>query len=943
VSGLVALAAGPVHAARFGVPAAPAADPPGWFVLVSPDAVDPARYTALGDWAQRQTLYIEVERRGLRVDLYDPGVFDPARAPGQLDVNLDAVPPLDPADIRYILYGPTGSVLADRTFGADTAGTDRSVVNLFNDNNAVTGLYQLDVRLLDGVPNEQDVTVFGVSVPGHQVFTYNLTAGHVNEGGARIAEPLRAFPWLVRGSAGNDAIGPVCGAAFVSYDLDAGLDLDGDPVAPPSTDVTTRRGYAFPAGEFAPSGDARWTQTEMGGLPFGFLDSNDQGAWEWAFSDLDVPEDVFGAVAPPLDLNAFSIQVLDYGAPPRDGFNWPSVPPFGDSGPRRLYLPQDDDSAPQREWLGHSGQIVAGFPVIALGETSTLDVTIELGNPHAYALTGIVGRSQVTPDVQVSDPVILATGGGLAATLTGRRIDFTGSVAAGGVGTITYRVDVSPTALGRFFLTGDGTSFVPAGAPTVATYQVPYTPSLGLLEEVLGPACEIEYESVIPGCIATAVLTAERTQACPGTPIRLDALASQVINCPGGVPIYQWSVNGALSQPFPAPDTITVTPFLDDTWSVEVACSTDPAACVDSDAVTFALYPSLDVAVSADRTTVCAGDAVLLDAAISNGTPPYVNGRWSTIPTGQPGDGVTTATQTVRPTTTTTYRYTVEDDLACSGTDDLQIVVSIPAPAITPGSLDLCPSESVQVAADAGWSSYSWTTSPLDPAVEGASTPDVMVSRAGTIYTVTVTDATGCTGSASVTPTVAPDLAPTITPPNPALCPGGTVGLSAEPGYATYRWFTIPTDFSVEGSTSPDVVATQIGTSYMVTVTDARGCTGSASVSTVPSPDPLPGPVGPTLRVAKSLPDVLLSWIDIADPVSGYETVFLECPTRDFRTSCAGRLPDLATLAAAPAIGPPAAPGAQADVHAGAGDLGDLIFYRVRALSPCSATPGPIE
>lgn len=851
------------RAASFGVPGTGGADPPGRFILVGADSIDPARYMALGDFAQRQTIFIEVARPGLRVLLHDPGLFDPSRpAAGQLDVNVDSTPPVETGRIRYVLEDPTGTVIANAVYGADTVATDGQLVTLHDDPAAPPGRYELDVRLLDGIESNQDVAVFGVSVPGCQAYTYNLTAGQVNAGGATISEPLRAFPLLTAGSPGTDAFGPTCGVSFVSYDLDAELDSTGAPVAPPTVDVRTRRGYAFPPGEFPPSGDARWTQTLMGGLPFGFLDSNDHGAWAWGFSDLTVPEDAFNSVSPPLDLNAFSIQVLDYDAPARDQLNWPSVPPFGDSNPRRIYLPEDDGSEPQRAYLGHSAEIVAGFPVVAQGQSSTLEVTLELGNPHPYDLAGVAGTTFVSPDPQVGDPVFVASSGGLGATIAGRRIDFFGNVPAGTVATVTYRVDILPTSIGREFLTGDDASFVSLAAPTLARYQAPYTPSLGLSEEVLGPACDIEYESVIPGCTAIARLAPERLEACPGTDIRLDATASEVINCPGGVAIFQWRANGAIVHPFPASDAITVTPYLDDTWTVEVACSTDAATCVDSDEITFRLYPELDVSATADVTTICPGDDVTLSGAIANGTPPYANARWITDPPGGPGDGSTSPSLVVAPAITTTYTYAAEDSLGCTGSGDVVITVDVPAPAISPASLAICPGDSAILSATPGFVSYAWTSLPVDPAVEGATTPDVTIRAPGT---------------------------------------------------------------------------------YGVTVTNATGCSGGASVDVTALPDDVPGAVGGTLRVARALPDVIVSWRDIADPASGYEVVFLECSRRDYRIACPGTLPDPPTMAASPVIGAAAAPGAESATHAGAGDLGDLIFYLVRALSPCTGRPGPVR
>ena len=63
----VALLPRAVKGASFGVPASPA-PPPGYFVLTSADAVDPAVSSALGDVGHFLTLYIEGGTAGMRGD-----------------------------------------------------------------------------------------------------------------------------------------------------------------------------------------------------------------------------------------------------------------------------------------------------------------------------------------------------------------------------------------------------------------------------------------------------------------------------------------------------------------------------------------------------------------------------------------------------------------------------------------------------------------------------------------------------------------------------------------------------------------------------------------------------------------------------------------------------------------------------------------------------------
>ncbi len=96
-------------------------------------------------------------------------------------------------------------------------------------------------------------------------------------------------------------------------------------------------------------------------------------------------------------------------------------------------------------------------------------------------------------------------------------------------------------------------------------------------------------------------------------------------------------------------------------------------------------------------------------------------------------------------------------------------------------------------------------------------------------YTVTVTDHNGCVGTAIVTITQPPALTATMGAPTNIKCNGGNNGSDivtaggGTPAY-TYSWNTFPVQ------TSASATGLTAGT-YTVTVTDANGCTVSASVT----------------------------------------------------------------------------------------------------------------
>jgi hypothetical protein len=216
-----------------------------------------------------------------------------------------------------------------------------------------------------------------------------------------------------------------------------------------------------------------------------------------------------------------------------------------------------------------------------------------------------------------------------------------------------------------------------------------------------------------------------------------------------------------------------------------------------------------------------------------------------------------------------------------------------------------------------------------------------------TLYQLEIRCAAGVTCAATTGQVIFDEPAPPVVAgPEPAeVCAGSPIALDASTGYTRYEWTSVPPDPGVTPFTSSlnTIIATpDVPTDYTVTAYDVRGCPAVDTITVTTLPDPLPPPVGASLRVTKQAQDVHFTWMDLVGPaVGGYEVVGLECQGRDFWHQCAGRVPDPVTIQAAPPVGAYVAEGVQAMVHPNALALGDLIFYNVRALSPCAHRPGP--
>ncbi|TND07955.1 MAG: PKD domain-containing protein [Bacteroidetes bacterium] len=160
------------------------------------------------------------------------------------------------------------------------------------------------------------------------------------------------------------------------------------------------------------------------------------------------------------------------------------------------------------------------------------------------------------------------------------------------------------------------------------------------------------------------------------------------------------------------------------------------------------------------------------------------------------GNGCNTATQTI----------TVTQPVASAGAD-----------------ATICAGGSTQLSATGGVT-YQW----LPAAGLNCSTcaNPVASPSATTIYTVTVTDASGCTASDAITVfvnSVAADAGA-----NDTICMNGNITLNASGG-VTYSWSPAGS-LSCTSCQSP-VATPTVSTTYTVDVTDANGCTSSDTVA----------------------------------------------------------------------------------------------------------------
>ncbi len=314
------------------------------------------------------------------------------------------------------------------------------------------------------------------------------------------------------------------------------------------------------------------------------------------------------------------------------------------------------------------------------------------------------------------------------------------------------------------------------------------------------------------GCTAVEVVTVGQVSgielvATP-TPTTCEDGTNGSVNLTvsGGTPgyTYLWS-NGASSQ--------NISGLAAGNYSVTV---TDQDGCT---AVTSAIVTEPVIVLTIITTPVSCrtGADGAVDLIVEGGTPGYTY-QWSNGATTQDLTGLTAGT----------YFVTVRDANGCSKTRTANVTQP------TALNLSVTPSQvscnggangAVNLTVSGGTPDYTYLWS------NGSTTQDLSTLQAGT-YTVTVTDANGCTATTSVTVNQPPVISLSAVPTGPACFGGSNAGISltvngGTPGY-TYLWSN--------GSTQKNPNNLAAGT-YTVTVTDSKGCTATTSATIINSPE----------------------------------------------------------------------------------------------------------
>ncbi|MGR3810437.1 SdrD B-like domain-containing protein [Jiulongibacter sp. NS-SX5] len=307
--------------------------------------------------------------------------------------------------------------------------------------------------------------------------------------------------------------------------------------------------------------------------------------------------------------------------------------------------------------------------------------------------------------------------------------------------------------------------------------------------------------TIVVDALAAPTVSANKSTICLGESVVLTAT-----NCSGTV---SWS-NG--STTVGTGSSLDLTP--DGTSSYTATCQSNTCVSPASSTVTVNVSSSTGAPViSASTQSICTGESVTLTASSCGGT---VN--WS--------NGMTGASITVSPTTTSTYSAICSVGSCTSNTSNT-ITIDVSSgetPTITASATTICAGTEVTLTASNCTSGIVWNT--------GATTSSIEITPSET-STYTVTCGTGsCAGSANETIIVNSVSSVSISASSSQICSGESVTLTASECSQNLTWSNGSTDASITVSPS----ATQ---SYSVTCSNGVCSTSAETTVTVGTGNPV--------------------------------------------------------------------------------------------------------
>jgi gliding motility-associated-like protein len=335
---------------------------------------------------------------------------------------------------------------------------------------------------------------------------------------------------------------------------------------------------------------------------------------------------------------------------------------------------------------------------------------------------------------------------------------------------------------------------------------------------------DVQVENTVTGCISTALsLTVNTVPGAPAAPTATITVQPDCTTPTGTITVTLPAL--AANEEYVVTGTAPLVASVNNTSGVfaglasgdyDVQVENTVTGCI-STATQLTVDPiPTGATITLDGTTdpTCSGDNDgTISTTVSGGTGPYTIAWTPNVGSIEDLTNLAAGTYDILVTDangcTTTDSYTLTDPEAIAITETIT--------AQSCGNLD----GAISIAVTGGDNNYTYAWTPNGEATSSIS------GLAASTYGVTVTDGNGCIGTGAFTVIISGNLPVDASPNVTTISAGGSVDLTVT-GATDYTW-TPSTGLSCTTCSDPTATPNE-STTYIVTGTDATGCSGSDTV-----------------------------------------------------------------------------------------------------------------
>ncbi len=451
---------------------------------------------------------------------------------------------------------------------------------------------------------------------------------------------------------------------------------------------------------------------------------------------------------------------------------------------------------PSGNWIINPGAIsgtgastaISGIPA----GTYTYTVTNAGGCNSAASASVVINTQPVTPSAPVVDAIAqpncsVATGSVMLIGLPAGNWTLNPGAISGN--TVSRIISGLSAGTYSYTVTNSAGCTSPASANIVINPQpaIPSAPTVGIITQ---PSCSV-------------------------------ATGSVILN---GLPAGSWTVNpGAIAG---NTTSVTISGLAAGTYSYTVTQGCTSAASANIVINTQPVTPSAPVVGTITQPTC----SVATGSVILNGLP---TGSWTINPGAIAGTGTS---KTISGLSTGTYNYTVTSAAGCTSAASANVVINTQpvtpsAPVVGAVTQPTCSISTGSVVLS-GLPAGNWIINP--GAISGTGASTIVTGLVSGTRTFTVTNSVGCTSAASVSVVInAQPVTPgapvvgVITQPNCSNATGSVI-LS---GLPSGSWTINPG--AISGTGASTTISNLVPGTYSYTITNAAGCTSTASANIV--------------------------------------------------------------------------------------------------------------